>query len=65
MALQPHQQRVVEEKAELDERIKKLKQNPACSDVPPTEKTLLQRQLILMRQLQKVLHERIAGFGHP
>lgn len=63
--LQPHQQRVVEEKADLDGRIERL-HTFTGSDLFRTldlaEQHRLVRQLNLQRQLSAVLAERIAAF---
>ena len=63
--LQPHQQRVVEEKADMDGRIERL-HTFTGSDLFRTldlaEQHRLVRQLNLQRQLSAVLAERIAAF---
>lgn len=64
-SLQPHQQRVVIEKAELDEKIAKLKafmDTPQCFALPFAETTRLARQHALMVDYSRVLGERIAAF---
>ncbi len=65
MELQPHQQRVVQEKADLDAKIPPLlaffKTNE-CYDLPMDERSRLMRQSVLMREYSQVLGERIAAF---
>ena len=65
MELQPHQQRVVTEKAELDEKLAKLNafgQGPIFATLPPDEQERLIRQSKIMDQYSVVLGERIAAF---
>lgn len=66
MELQPHQQRVVEEKAELDEKLDKLSEfiesSPVFKDLDHTERHRLLRQEGLMFGYSNVLGERIAAF---
>lgn len=60
--LQPHQQRVLDEKKELDERIEKLSafvNSENISKASVNEQGLLQEQLVVMRELQEILQERI------
>lgn len=63
---QPHQQRVVDEKAENDGRLEKLKafieSNPTFETLPGAEQVRLCRQARIMRELSDVLGERIAEF---
>ena len=65
MPMPAHQQRVVDEKAELDGRIERL-HTFTGSDLFRTldlaEQHRLERQLNLQRQLSAVLAERIAAF---
>lgn len=65
MSLQPHQERVVAEKEELDGRIDRL-HTFTGSDFFRTldlaEQHRMVRQLNLQRQLSAVLAERIAAF---
>ncbi len=64
-ALQPHQQRVVDEKTELDERRKKLIafiHGPVFGTTPEAERHRLERQYDLMTELSTVLGDRIAAF---
>ena len=63
--LQPHQRRVVEEKAELDERRQKLgafKNSAMFPSLPWQEQERLNTQAHLMTMLSGVLGERIANF---
>lgn len=67
MTLQPHQQRVIQEKTELDERYRKLYDFihgdnffRVC-DEPERERMI--RQLNAMLAYSEVLGERIAAFG--
>lgn len=65
MPLQPHQQRVVDEKADLDGKIERLdafihgKIYPALADA---ERSRLMRQFCHMKDYSNVLGERIAAF---
>lgn len=64
--LPPHQQRVVQEAAELADRGEKLQHfiqhNPTFGTLPINEQDRMRKQLMLMRQLFEVLQERIAAF---
>lgn len=64
--MQPHQQRVVDEKSALDEKITALsafiEKSPVFKGLPPTEKSRLDRQLRFMGPYSEVLDERIANF---
>lgn len=63
--MQPHQERVVTEKKELDEKIEKLKaffDNPIYLNVPEAEGIRLQKQFGSMEEYSKILGERIAAF---
>lgn len=63
--LQPHQQRVVDEKADLDEKRLKLQDftaKPVFLGLPISERDRLFRQAALMRDYSEVLAERIAEF---
>lgn len=65
MSLQPHQQRVVQEKAELDEKLTKLvafSANPIFSDLPLDDRNLLVEQAHHMQAYSNVLGQRIARF---
>ncbi|MGL4265202.1 MAG: crAss001_48 related protein [Afipia sp.] len=62
----PHQQRVVDEKRELDERIKKLTAFYSTSifhGLPESEQSRLLRQGVAMRAYSEILGERIAAFS--
>lgn len=66
MELQPHQQRVVTEKAELDEKIGKLTaffNTEMFANLDDAEIERLQRQADHMSAYSAVLGERIAAFG--
>ncbi|MCB2071194.1 MAG: hypothetical protein KDF67_17045 [Ottowia sp.] len=66
MELQPHQQRVVEEKRELDEKREKLgafKHTPAFEKLPWQEQERLNTQAHIMTMYSAVLGERIAAFS--
>ena len=63
--LEPHQQRVVDEKAELDERLDKLDvffSGPIFTTLPEAEQQRLGRQAVAMRSYSEILSERIAAF---
>ena len=63
--MKPFQERVVQEKADLDERLAKLNafgQSDAFSTLPPEEQERLKKQSRLMDQYSVVLSERIAAF---
>ena len=63
--MQPHQQRVVDEKAELDEKLTKLDafgRTPLFASLPADEQGRLSHQHSLMEQYSAVLGERIAAF---
>ena len=60
-----HQQRVIDEKAELDERLGKLKaeiDKVNFSISPDAEMTRMLRQFSAMQHLSEILGERIAEF---
>ena len=65
--MEPYQQRVVDEKAELDERLTKLSRFMTTPDllgkVPREEQGRLNIQINLMRALSHCLGERIAAFS--
>lgn len=64
--LQPHQQRVVDEKRELDGRIEKLNaffRTSAFHGLDDAEQRRLSRQAGIMMQYSNVLAERIAAFN--
>lgn len=63
----PHQERVVTEKAELDEKLTKLTafttmQNQVFAGLPREEQARLIKQRGIMEQYSAVLGERIAAF---
>ena len=63
--LQPHQQRVVDEKVELDQRREKLESFYSTSifqGLPEPEQSRLLRQGVAMRTYSEILGERIAAF---
>lgn len=64
--LQPYQSRVVSEKAELDEKLTKLRDflgTETFAGLDGAEKDRLQRQADHMSAYSSVLGERIAAFG--
>lgn len=64
--MQPHQQRVVDEKTELSEKTAKLEMFLAgaiYAALPAAEQTRLSRQYLIMQLYEQVLSERIAMFG--
>lgn len=64
--MQPHQQRVLEEQTQLQDRIEKLDRfintNEIFSTLPQRERDLLASQLVVMRQYFDILTERMKGF---
>lgn len=63
--LPPHQQRVLAERTELDDRLTKLQaffSNPIFSGLPADEQDRLQKQAVAMQAYSQVLGERIAAF---
>ena len=64
--MQPHQQRVVDEKSELDEKATKLSDfignNPMFEKLDPEEQERMKVQNDLMWQYSEVLGQRIAAF---
>jgi hypothetical protein len=63
--MQPHQERVVAEKSELDEKIGKLVpflKSSTFAGLTADEQGRLGRQLGLMQQYSDVLNERISSF---
>ena len=66
---QPHQQRVIDEKRELDDRAQKLSTfigvSPIFENLDPEEQERMKVQNDLMWQLSEVLGERIAAFPEP
>jgi CRISPR/Cas system endoribonuclease Cas6 (RAMP superfamily) len=65
--MQPHQQRVVDEKSELDDRIGKLRtfivESPIFVKLDSAEQNRLNRQYSHMRAYSDILGERIAAFA--
>ncbi len=65
-AIPPHQQRVLDEKQELDIRITRLDEfilrNALFRQLDPEEQARLRRQLDVMRELSVILGERISAF---
>lgn len=64
--MQPHQQRVIAEKAELDVRIEKLaafRLTEAYKALAAADRELLKQQYRAMQRYSNVLGERIARFG--
>ena len=65
--MQPYQQRVVDEKSELDEKIAKLggfiESSPIFLGSPDDEKERLVRQKSCMSEYSEILGERIAAFA--
>jgi hypothetical protein len=63
--MMPHQQRVVEEKADLDERLQKLLpflSSDTCHGLPFDERSRLNEQYRLMVCYSDILGQRIAAF---
>lgn len=66
MELQPHQQRVVLEKTDLEEKISKLAAflpTPLYASLDPAERIRLTAQIYVMRQYSDILTERIKAFS--
>lgn len=64
--MQPHQQRVVDEKKELDEKLDRLKAfidtNPIFKTLPDDERKRLRRQFDAMAEYSSILSQRVAAF---
>jgi hypothetical protein len=64
--MQPHQQRVVDEKTELDDKLVKLDAfivgSEIFKDLPEDERTRLRKQAGFMKGYSDVLGDRIAAF---
>jgi hypothetical protein len=66
--MKPHQQRVVNEKKELDEKLTKLHafcfggNNKIFSALDPSERDRLESQYSAMKQYSDILEQRIANF---
>lgn len=65
--MQPHQERVITEKDELDKKINSLSsfigQNAVFQSLDEAEKGRLETQLVVMREYSDILGERIENFG--
>jgi hypothetical protein len=64
--MQPHQQRVVDEKAELDERLEKLvafSKTPVFAGLDSAERNRLSKQAEAMTMYSHILFDRIAAFA--
>ena len=63
----PHQQRVVDEKNELDTKAKALSNfignNPVFADIDAEEQERLKEQCEIMWQYSEILDKRIAAFA--
>ena len=67
MSLAPHQQRVVEERDQLAERIEKLAaftEGPLFQTLCEAEQRRLLSQAVAMDEYVAILNERIEAFGH-
>lgn len=66
MELQPHQQRVIDEKAELDKKAHALSDfignNPIFDTLDPAEQERLKEQNDVMWKYSEILGARIAAF---
>jgi hypothetical protein len=63
--MQPHQERVVQEAKDLDEKIEKLTvflKGEILKTLPTAEQARLAQQLVYMRGYSTMLHERIEAF---
>jgi hypothetical protein len=64
--MEPHQQRVVAEKSELDKKLTALADfivsNPVFAGLPEAERERLVRQKSCMAEYSKILGERIDAF---
>ena len=63
--MQIYQERVVDEKSELSEKLEKLEAfigGTIYNSLPPSEQTILSRQLLIMQLYEQVLSERIGSF---
>lgn len=67
--MQPHEERVVVEKRELDEKLAKLKAfcfdpgSPIFKGLSPEDRDLLESQYTMMEQYSKILGKRIERFS--
>lgn len=68
--MQPHEERVIAEKQELDERLAKLKAfcfdpgSPIFKALSPIDRDLLEDQYNSMKDYSEILGKRIARFGN-
>jgi len=68
--MQPHEERVVIEKQELDEKLAKLKAfcfdpgSPVFRALTPVDRDLLEDQYTAMEQYSQILGKRISRFSH-
>jgi len=63
--MEAYQQRVVDEKAELSDKLDKLESfhdGATFATLPPAEQSRLTRQLLIMKLYEQVLAERISAF---
>ena len=66
MSILPHQQRVIDEKAELDAKLGNLipfLSSDACHSLPFDERNRLKRQAEVMEMYSGILGARIAAFN--
>jgi hypothetical protein len=62
----PHQQRVIDEKRELDERLARLRAfllSPTAADLAPREQQLLDTQSMAMELYSRALGQRLGFWG--
>lgn len=63
--MEPHQQRVMDEKADLSDKLDKLETfhgGPIYAKLSPAEQCRLTRQKLIMELYEQVLCERISAF---
>lgn len=63
--MQPHQERVVTEKRELDEKLEKLsmfRQSEIFKTIDEKERERLNHQFVLMQEYSSILADRIQNF---
>jgi len=64
--MKDYQNRIIEEKSELDEKAKKLSDfignNPLFDNIAPEEQELMKEQCETMWEYSEILGKRIAGF---
>ena len=66
--MEAHQQRVVDEKLALSDKLDKLEtfhNTVIYAGLPPAEQSRLTRQLYIMKLYEQVLAERISAFATP